>query len=178
LAKEKQDMTTKHNVVLQRSGAVLVITTLSLTGCMEGTKPVGKSPPTSAPASTPTTRSLYERLGGEPAIVKVVNDFVANVVADPDIKDKHKKHFMEGDVAGLKKKLVDQIGEATGGPQKYTGKNMKDAHQGLAITDKDFDALVADLTKALDNNKVAAKDKEELLNMLAPMRKDIVEAKD
>jgi hemoglobin len=171
-------MTTKHNVVLQRSGAVLVIATLSLIGCMEGTKPASKSPPASGSASTPTTRSLYERLGGEPAIVKVVNDFVANVVADPDIKDKHKKHFMEGDVAGLKKKLVDQIGEATGGPQKYTGKNMKDAHQSLAITDKDFNALVADLTKALDNNRVATKDKEELLNMLAPMRKDIVEAKD
>ena len=45
-------------------------------------------------------------------------------------------------MAGLKKKLIEQIGEATGGPQKYTGKNMKDAHKGLVITDEDFDALV------------------------------------
>jgi hemoglobin len=103
---------------------------------------------------------------------------VASVIADPDIKDKHKKHFMEGDVAGLKKRLVDQVGEATGGPQKYTGKNMKDAHLGLAITDKDFDALVVDLTKALDSNKVGKAEQQELLDMLAPMRKDIVESKD
>jgi hemoglobin len=154
---------------------ILVLGSFLLAGCMEGTKPPPKSPATSAPAATAAQRSLYERMGGETAIVKVVDDFVANVVADPDIKDKHKKHFMEGDVAGLKKKLVDQVGQATGGPQKYTGKNMRDAHQGLAITDKDFDALVADLTKALDNSKVAKADQQELLNMLAPMRKDIVE---
>jgi hemoglobin len=157
--------------------AWLIVVSLAA-GCMEGTKPSGKSQATSVPASTPLARSLYERMGGETVIVKIVDDFVANVVADPDIKDRHKKHFMEGDVAGLKKKLVDQIGQATGGPQKYTGKNMRDAHQGLAITDKDFDALVADLTKALDNNHVGKPEQQELLNMLAPMRKDIVESKD
>jgi hemoglobin len=159
----------KHAVALLVGGCLLA------TGCMEGHKPSGKSQATSPPASTPVARSLYERMGGETVIIKVVDDFVANVVADPDIKDKHKKHFMEGDVAGLKKKLVDQVGQATGGPQKYTGKNMRDAHQGLAITDKDFDALVADLTKALDNNKVGKAEQQELLGMLAPMRKDIVE---
>jgi len=158
--------------------AWLVLAALLAAGCMEGTKPSGKSPVTSAPASTPPSRSLYERMGGAVVIVKVVDDFVANVVADPDIKDRHKKHFMEGDVAGLKKKLVDQVGQATGGPQKYTGKNMRDAHQGLAITDKDFDALVADLTKALDNSKIGKAEQQELLGMLAPMRKDIVESKD
>jgi hemoglobin len=52
---------------------------------------------------------------------------------------------------------------------------MKEAHKGLGIDDKDFDALVADLTKALDNNKVGKKEQDELLGMLAPMRKDIVE---
>jgi hemoglobin len=145
--------------------SLLLLVPFVLTGCMEGTK--------SSPAKRPVP--LYDRLGGEKGIVSVVNDFVANVVADPNIKEKHKKHFMEGDVAGLKKKLVDQIGEATGGPQKYMGKNMKDAHQNLGISDADFDALVADLVKALDNNKVPKAEKDELLGMLAPMRKDIVE---
>jgi len=139
-----------------------------LVGCTEGQK------------ANPATRaaSLYERLGGEKAIAKVVDDFVANVVADTKIKKKHKDHFEKGDVAGLKRKLIDQIGQATGGPQKYTGKNMKDAHKGLGIDDADFDALVADLRKALDDNKAAAADRDELLKMLAPMRADVVEKAD
>jgi hemoglobin len=170
-------------------GSVLI-----LAGCMEGqktaplqragsSKPASEvaekpQPPEKSPAEPPAKPSLYERLGKEPAIVKVVDDFVANVAADPDIKDKHKKHFQEGDVAGLKKKLVDQVGQATGGPQKYLGKNMKDAHKGLEITNKDFDALVNDLVKALDKNNVAKDDKDELLKMLGTMRKDVVEKED
>ena len=170
-----------------RRCTVLMLFAGLLTGCMEGQKPTPlKRAGTASQASVPdkpapepvAKPSLYERLGKEPAVVQVVDDFVVNVVADPDIKEKHKKHFQEGDVAGLKKKLVDQIGEATGGPQKYTGKNMKDAHKGLEITNKDFDALVNDLVKALDKNKVAKDDKDELLKMLGPMRKDVVEKPD
>jgi hemoglobin len=132
-------------------------------GCVEGRK------------DTPARRTLYERMGGEQAIVAVVDDFVENVVADPKIKEIHKKHFREGDVAGLMQKLIDQIGEATGGPQQYKGKDMKTAHKGLGITDADFDALVDDLIKALDKNHVARADRDELLKMLGGMRKDIVE---
>ncbi len=134
-----------------------------LAGCMEGNKP------------SPAARTLYDRMGGEKAIVKVVDDFVANVVADPKIREPHKKHFQEGDVAGLKKKLVDQIGQATGGPQKYTGKDMRTAHQGLGITNADFDALVGDLVKALNDNKVGKSEQDELLKMLGGMRGEVVE---
>lgn len=142
----------------------LVLLLVVLVGCAEGQK------------TAPLKRtSLYERLGGEPAITKVVGDFVTNVIADPKIKERHKKHFQTGDVATLKRKLIDQIGEATGGPQKYTGKNMKDAHKGLEITHADFDALVGDLVKALDENKVAKPDQDELLKMLGGMRGDVVE---
>ncbi|MBY0525834.1 MAG: group 1 truncated hemoglobin [Gemmataceae bacterium] len=143
---------------------ICLFLTLALVGCMEGSKP------------SPAQRSLYERMGGEKVIVKVVDDFVANVLADPDYKEVHKEHFKKGDVNVLKKKLVDQIGQATGGPQKYAGKGMKEAHQGLAITDQDFDALVADLVKALDTNKVGKPEQTELLTMLGGMRKEIVEA--
>jgi len=145
---------------------------LLLAGCMEQPE---KKDPDSKDNKRLSRVSLYERLGKEEGIKKVVDDFVAAVIANDNIRPVHKKHFMEGDVAGLKKKLVDQIGAATGGPQKYTGKNMKDAHKGLGITDVDFDALVASLKKALDDNKVGAREQEELFALLGPMRKDIVE---
>lgn len=134
--------------------------------------------PTPTPAAPPTKQSLYERLGGEIGIASIVDGFIKAMANDPRIKPEHRKHFKEGDVAALKKKLVDQIGEATGGPQKYTGKSMKEAHQGLQITSTDFEVTVEDLIKALDANKIAAKDQEELLSMLAKMRDDVVEKKD
>ena len=158
----------------------LVIMVL-LSGCAEGqkTKPLPSAfAPPAGGDSDKAQKSLYDRLGGEKAIAKVVDDFVTNVVADPKIKEVHKKHFREGDVAGLKKKLVDKVGEATGGPQKYTGKNMKDTHRNLAISNADFDALIANLRKALDDNRAKAADRDELLKMLESMRKDVVEKAD
>src|SRR5262245_33973100 len=98
---------------------------LFLAGCLEREKP---SP---LPRTTSNLLpSLYERLGGEERIIRVVDDFVVYVIEDPRIKPAHKRHFESGDVLSLKQKLVAQIGEATGGPQKYTGKSMRDVHKG------------------------------------------------
>jgi hemoglobin len=119
------------------------------------------------------TKPLYDRLGGKDAITAVVDEFVTNVAADARIN----AMFANADIKGLKTKLVDQICEASGGPCKYTGKNMKDAHAGMNIKDADFDAVVEDLVKALDKFKVPEKEKGELLGALGGMKGDIVTAK-
>ena len=116
-------------------------------------------------------KSLYERLGGKDAITAVVDDFVARVAADKRINS----FFAKANVPRLKMMLVDQICEATGGPCKYTGRDMKAAHKGMGITNADFDALVGDLVATLDKFKVGEREKQELLSALGPMRKDIVE---
>ena len=78
-------------------------------------------------AQEPTAqKSLYERLGGQPAIVAVVDDFVGNVAKDKRIKG----FFAHTDIANLKTKLVEQICAATGGPCTYTGRDMKTVHAG------------------------------------------------
>jgi hemoglobin len=115
-------------------------------------------------------KPLYERLGGLPAIQAVIDDFVANLAADARIN----KQFAQTDIPRLKKNLVDQVCQATGGPCKYTGLDMKTAHKGMKITDADFNALVEDLVKSLDKFKVPAKEKNELLTALASMKPDIV----
>jgi hemoglobin len=84
------------------------------------------------------------------------------------------RFFANTDVPSFKAKLVDQICEVSGGPCKYTGKDMKTAHAGMGITDADFNALVEDLVATLDKFKVPEKEKSELLGALAPMKKDIV----
>ena len=128
-----------------------------------GCATVGEQPP-------PT---LYERLGGRHPIAVVVDDFVANMEADPRVNARF-KGLQPADVAKLKSNLSDQICEATGGPCSYFGRDMKATHKGMSITDVEWNATVEDLVKALDKNKVPAKDKDELLAALGPMKKDIV----
>jgi hemoglobin len=116
-------------------------------------------------------KSLYERLGGQSAIVAVVDDFVGNVAADNRIN----KFFARTDIPRLKRLLVEQICAGTGGPCTYTGRDMKTAHRGMGLTDTDFNSLVGDLVKTLNKFNVPAKEQNELLAILGPMKKDIVE---
>lgn len=122
-------------------------------------------------SSTMKEASLYERLGGKDAITAVVDEFVANVAADKAIN----KFFAGADIPHLKKMLVEQICEATGGPCKYSGMDMKSAHKGMGISNAEFNALVGDLVKALDKFKVPEKEKNELLGALATLKGAIVE---
>lgn len=115
-------------------------------------------------------KSLYDRLGGQPAITAVVDDFVGNVAADNRING----FFARTDIPRLKKNLVDQICQGTGGPCTYTGRDMRTAHKGMNITDAQFNALVEDLKKSLDKFKVPEKEQGDLLAVLGPMKPQIV----
>jgi hemoglobin len=119
--------------------------------------------------------SLYTNLGGKPAIVAVVDDFVGRVAADTRINAFFAATAADpGRLAAFKTNLVNQICEASGGPCKYTGKSMKAAHAGMNINVDNFNALVSDLVAALDKFHVAAGDKQTLLGVLGPMQSDIV----
>jgi hemoglobin len=116
------------------------------------------------------TRTLYDRLGGYPAISAVVDDFVKNVAADKRIN----RFFANANIERLKARLVEQICQGTGGPCVYTGRDMKSVHAGMGIRGKDFDALVQDLAKSLNKFKVPAREQKQLVAILVPMKKDIV----
>ncbi len=120
--------------------------------------------------SSAAKKPLYDRLGGKDAITAVVADFVGRVAADARINAR----FANTDIAHLNQMLVEQICQASGGPQKYTGKDMKTAHAGMKITDDEFNALVEDLKGALDKFKVPAAEQGDLLGALGPMKPDIV----
>jgi hemoglobin len=127
-------------------------------------------------SATEESKSLYERLGGKKAITAVVDEFVARCAADTRINKFFEKTASDAKrLASFKMKLVDQICEASGGPCKYKGMDMKRAHAGMGISGADFTALVEDLVAALDKFKVGEKEKSELLGALAPMKSDIVE---
>lgn len=115
-------------------------------------------------------QSLYDRLGGKPAITAVVDDFIGNVAGDTRIN----RRFADANIPQLKAMLVDQICQAGGGPCTYKGQTMKAAHKGMKITEAEFNALVEDLVKSLDKLKVGAREKNELLAALGGMKGDIV----
>jgi hemoglobin len=127
----------------------------------------------------PKEASLWERLGGEENVKKVVDDFVELAAANPkvNVTRNGKYKLDEKAVAHLKKELVDLVSQATGGPLKYTGKDMKELHKGMGITDAEFDAAAADLKKALQNNGAKPADIELVLKAVEGTRKDIVEKK-
>jgi hemoglobin len=142
----------------QRALGTLITVAVIAAGCGQATM------------QTASNRSLYDRLGGKPAIQAVVDDFVGNVAGDQRINQR----FAGANIPRLKTMLVDQICEASGGPCRYTGRSMKDAHAGMGIAGAEFDALVEDLVKSLDKFNVPAQEKHELLAALGGMKPDIV----
>ena len=125
-----------------------------------------------APAATTATKTLYERLGGQPAISAVVEDFAGRVLADARIN----KKFAKSDPARLVANLTTFVCSATGGPCKYAGLSMKQAHQNMGVTQGEFGALVENLVATLDKFKVPDQEKGELLGALGPLGPDIVES--
>jgi hemoglobin len=98
---------------------------------------------------------------------------VALLVKDPRVSARF-KDMKPPDVERLKTNAADQVCEATGGPCSYLGKDMVTAHKGMKITEAEWDATVQDLIQAMVNKGVPEKERNELIGLLAPMKKDIV----
>ena len=128
---------------------------LALSACADKTLPIG---------------NLYRRLGGEEAVAKIVDDFIVNIQDDARIKEP----FARTDLPTFKTALAAQICELGGGPCNYTGPPMRPAHQGMKITNVEFDAFIGDLAKALDQHDVDPGDQRELLFKLEAMRIDVM----
>lgn len=144
---------------------LLSVLVLSMAACAR------MEPGPAVTAAPPLTMTLYQRLGGLDTIQAVVDDLMVRVAADSRINAR----FARANIPLLKRRLVDQICQATGGPCSYMGLDMKTAHAGMGITNAEFDALVEDLAASLDKFRVGEVEKNELLALLAPLRKDIVE---
>ena len=117
-------------------------------------------------------KTLCERLGGTPAISAVVDSFAGKVLKD----DRINKKFAKSDANRLVTNLKGQIGAVAKCPGvTYKGKNMKNTHRNMGVTEGEFKALAEDLVKTLDEFKVPEKEKGELLAAIGPLQKDIVE---
>jgi hemoglobin len=116
-------------------------------------------------------RSLYDRLGGVDAITAVARAFEDRAAKDDRINQK----FARTNLDRLTKEFVDQLCQDTGGPCTYRGRDMKETHTNMGVTSGEFDAFMEDLVATLDSFKVGKAEQDELLNLLRPMRPEIVE---
>jgi hemoglobin len=127
--------------------------------------------PAPAPAPAPD-KSLFDRLGGKPAVTAVVDEFVTRTTTDPRIMYR----FFNTDPVNLKRLLVEFVCVAAGGPCTYTGRDMTSSHAGMDLVDDEFTALVEDLVGALDKFHVPDREKGEVLGALGPLKPQIVVA--
>ena len=124
----------------------------------------------------PQKPTLYERLGGVYSIATVIDDLIDRVITDarlnanPAVNEAHHKVLP----AGFKYLATEMVCWAAGGPQQYTGRSMRDSHQHLNITPKDWEAFMDDLQQTLDKFGVPQAEQAELKAIVASTRADIV----
>lgn len=116
------------------------------------------------------TATLYERLGGEAKVRKIVNDVLDRNFNNPMIGH----HFKKVDMPKLKQLVFEFFSMGTGGPHAYTGREMRASHKGLNITADDFERANIDTIIALRENGVGETEANEIIAILDSMKHDVV----
>lgn len=127
--------------------------------------------PDHAAAAEPPGSSLYARLGGKPVVTAFVNQTIDTVAADPKLK----RSFKGSNLRRIKRLFAEQICQITDGGCIYSGDTMRQVHANHHITSGEFYGVVEVLRSAMRDHGVGMRERNELLALLAPMKRDIVE---
>jgi hemoglobin len=122
-------------------------------------------------------KSLYERLGGQPAVQAVASALVDRILADNRVNKwfAHAASSVENTNA-YKATLTAFICKSVGGPCTYAGLDMVSAHKGRGVTSEAFTAVAEDLSAVLDQLKVPAKEKGEVMTLVGSLKPSIVQS--
>ncbi len=124
-----------------------------------------------AGAAPAVQMSLYDRLGGEAGVTAIAATLIDRVSADPKLG----RSFKDAGLDRIKRLLAEQICDLTGGPCRYSGDSMREVHAGHHISQAEFFGMVAKLRVVLKERHVSQGATNELLRLLAPMKRDVVE---
>ena len=131
-------------------------------------------------AAEESEASLYERLGGVYSIASVVDELIERLEVN-DILNANPildKARTEVPKAGIKFRLTAMICQATGGPEVYHGRSMKDSHSHLNISNAEWNEMVKVFSQLLNDFNVPEKEQKELFALISPTKADIVTAKE
>ena len=134
--------------------------------------------PNSPLADEKQIKTLYQRLGGVYNIAPVVDEFLEVLYADDVLNANPKIKEARDRVprAYLKYHVTSMVCQASGGPEKYTGRGMKESHQHLNITQVQWDAMLAAFRTTLAKFKVPQQEQQELIAIVESTKSDIVSA--
>jgi hemoglobin len=124
-----------------------------------------------ANAPPPPSASLYARLGGSAVVTAFVGETIDRTVADPRLR----RSFQGSNLRRIKRLFAEQICAVAQGGCSYSGDSMRAVHANHHITEAEFYGVVAILRSAMRDHGVALRERNELLALLAPMKRDIVE---
>ena len=117
------------------------------------------------------TKSLYQRLGGEDGIARLVDDAVAAHLANPLIKTRYEQ---VKDMAHIKQLSREFLAAGSGGPPSYSGKGMLAAHKGMNISEQEFLAVTDDIVGAMEKNSIEEDAKKDVLAILYSLKGEII----
>jgi truncated hemoglobin YjbI len=146
------------------------------------TRIVGQSGPVTVGKSGPASvgrQTLWDRLGGEEKVKAIVNDVIDKAKDDPKVNfSRSGKYPMTPEkVADIKRKMVHLTSMAAGGPYRYEGKSMTDAHEGMGITDAEYGAFIRHMEKAMLHHGVNPNDVAEIVKVLEAIKVKFIEKK-
>ena len=134
---------------------MMIVTMCAVAGCMVQPKPEA---------------TLYQRIGGLPMLSRISNQTLDIVSKDPQTS----RSFEGVKMKTLKESLTNFLCVKTGGDCVYEGETMQKSHADAKITTAEFERMVDVMRERMDSNGVGTREKNELLRILAPMKRDVV----
>lgn len=128
------------------------------------------SVPIDLPARYPAA-SLYERLGGHEGIVGITRCVIRNHLANPQISARYQA---VADMPRVERHVVEFFCAGAGGPESYTGKDMVETHRGMNVSEQEFAAVIDDALAALDEHRIEAATRNEVLGILWSLKGQVV----
>lgn len=116
--------------------------------------------------------TLYESLGANAGVAAISDALIDRVASDPVLG----RSFADTNLKRIKKLLAEQICDLSGGPCHYSGDPMRQVHAGHHISEAEFYRMVDTLRAILRERHVGVSATNALLRLLAPMKRDVVEA--
>ncbi len=117
------------------------------------------------------TQTLYQRLGESEGIARIVEDVMANHLANPIIKTRFENIK---DLERAKRMAREFFGAGSGGPNPYTGKEMPEAHRGMNISEQEYLAATDDILCAMDKHQCDVATKNDVLAILYSLKGHII----
>ena len=131
---------------------VLLCSTLLFSACSQQSRP-----------------SLYQQLGSAEGIEAITDGLLHEIEHDQRIVH----HFADTDITRFRRLLIEHLCALSGGPCQYSGGTMQEVHTGFNISLADFDALVENLIRVMQQQQISISTQNQLLALLAPMYQDI-----